>query len=58
MTRLKIIDMETGSQQFYNTDKSVCVVFNGEIYNFKSLRKELINDGFKFRSNCDTEVIV
>ena len=58
MARLKIIDMYTGSQPFYNHDKSICVIFNGEIYNFKSLRKELIKDGFEFKSECDTEVIL
>jgi len=58
MSRLKIIDMHTGSQPFYNHDKTICVIFNGEIYNFKSLRKDLIKETFDFHSECDTEVIL
>jgi asparagine synthase (glutamine-hydrolysing) len=58
MTRLKIIDMNDGSQPFYSKDKNICVIFNGEIYNFKILRKKLEKDGFQFNSDCDTEVIV
>jgi len=39
-----------------DADKSVCVIFNGEIYNFKELRLELEQLGYCFRTNCDTEV--
>jgi asparagine synthase (glutamine-hydrolysing) len=56
--RLSIIDLSSGQQPMYNHDKSVCVVFNGEIYNFPSLRKELEAKGYVFQSHCDTEVIV
>ena len=56
--RLSIIDLSSGQQPMYNDDKSVCVVFNGEIYNFPSLRKELEAKGYVFKSHCDTEVIV
>jgi len=56
--RLSIIDLSSGQQPMYNDDKSVCVVFNGEIYNFPTLRKELEAKGYVFKSHCDTEVIV
>jgi asparagine synthase (glutamine-hydrolysing) len=57
-TRLAIIDLSTGDQPMPNEDKSIWVVFNGEIYNFPELRKELLSKGHKFRSTTDTEVIV
>jgi asparagine synthase (glutamine-hydrolysing) len=57
MRRLKIIDLKTGSQPVYNEDKSICVVFNGEIYNFLQLREDLENKKHKFYTHCDTEVI-
>lgn len=56
--RLSIIDVEGGDQPIWNEDKSVVIVFNGEIYNFKELRKELISRGHKFSTKSDTEVIV
>ena len=56
--RLSIIDLSSGQQPMFNQDKSVCVVFNGEIYNFPALRKELEAEGYVFKSHCDTEVIV
>jgi asparagine synthase (glutamine-hydrolysing) len=56
--RLSIIDLSSGQQPMFNADKSVCVVFNGEIYNFPALRKELEAKGYVFKSHCDTEVIV
>ena len=46
--RLSIIDLKTGDQPIYNEDKSVVVVFNGEIYNFQSFKDRLINAGHKF----------
>ncbi len=56
--RLSIIDLKTGSQPIYNEDKSCCVIFNGEIYNFKELRKTLEEKGHRFTTNTDTEVII
>ena len=57
--RLSIQDLsEAGRQPMQNDDGSVTVVFNGEIYNFGELREELEKLGHKFRSHCDTEVIV
>jgi asparagine synthase (glutamine-hydrolysing) len=55
--RLAIIDLETGDQPIYNEDRSVAVVLNGEIYNFRELREELSHRGHSFRTRSDTEVI-
>ena len=56
--RLSIIDLASGQQPLYNEDQSVVVVFNGEIYNFAALAEELKTRGHRFRTHCDTEVIV
>jgi len=56
--RLSIIDLHTGRQPIFNEDRTVCVVFNGEIYNYKDLREQLINKGHKFYTTTDTEVLV
>ena len=56
--RLSIIDLSTGHQPMANADGSVQIVFNGEIYNFPSLRDELIAQGYAFRTRSDTETIV
>ncbi|MEO0295713.1 MAG: asparagine synthase (glutamine-hydrolyzing), partial [candidate division WOR-3 bacterium] len=58
MRRLSIIDLEGGKQPIFNEDKSICVIFNGEIYNFVELREELIKKGHFFKTKSDTEVIV
>ncbi len=58
MRRLRIIDLEGGAQPIFNEDQTVWIVFNGEIYNFIDLRKELEGRGHKFRTQSDTEVIV
>ena len=55
--RLSIIDLKTGQQPMYNDDRSVVVVFNGEIYNYKEIRKEL-EKKYKFKTKSDTEVIL
>ncbi|MGD8631882.1 MAG: asparagine synthetase B, partial [Gammaproteobacteria bacterium] len=56
--RLSIIDLSNGHQPLFNEDGSVVVVFNGEIYNFPDLTRELLAAGHQFRTHCDTEVIV
>jgi len=56
--RLSIIDIEGGHQPMSDAEESIRVVFNGEIYNFHELRRELEGFGHVFRTRCDTEVIV
>ena len=58
MRRLSIIDLSTGHQPIHNEDRSVWIVFNGEIYNFRELRRELEAAGHRFYTSTDTEVIV
>ena len=56
--RLSIIDLSGGDQPIYNDDKTKVLTFNGEIYNYKELRSELISLGHKFSTNTDSEVIL
>ena len=56
--RLSIIDLSTGNQPISNEDKSIWVIFNGEIYNYQPLRKYLLSQGHRFTTQSDTEVIV
>ena len=58
MRRLSIIDLATGQQPIFNTDKSKLIVFNGEIYNYRELKKDLESRGYAFRTNSDTEAII
>src|SRR5215831_15015940 len=58
MTRLSIIDLAGGHQPVFNEDRSIWIVFNGEIYNFPELRPDLEKRGHVFRTHSDTEVIV
>ena len=56
--RLSIIDLDSGSQPMYNENRDMVIVFNGEIYNYKELRDELIKKGHVFANNADTEVLI
>jgi asparagine synthase (glutamine-hydrolysing) len=57
--RLSILDVSSnGNQPMYSDDKSVVIVLNGEVYNFKEIRSELIQLGYSFHSDSDTEVII
>ncbi len=58
MRRLSIIDLEGGHQPVFNEDGSKLIVFNGEIYNYRELRRELISKGHIFRSHSDTETLI
>ena len=56
--RLSIIDLAGGHQPLFNEDETVAVVYNGEIFNFADLARELQAAGHRFRTQCDTEVVV
>jgi asparagine synthase (glutamine-hydrolysing) len=58
MRRLRIIDLNTGDQPIFNEDRSLTIVFNGEIYNYRELRTRLLAKGHRFATASDTEVIV
>ena len=57
MRRLSINDLKTGDQPLFNADRSVALLYNGEIYNYPELRRELEDDGYKFSTHSDGEVI-
>lgn len=56
--RLSIIDLDNGMQPIYNEDNSKVIIFNGEIYNYKEIKKDLLAKGHKFITETDTEVIL
>ena len=56
--RLSIIDLSSGHQPMLDAGENYCIVFNGEIYNYQELRKELENKGYSFKTSSDTEVIL
>lgn len=56
--RLSIIDLEGGSQPIYNEDRTKIITFNGEIYNYQSIREDLIAKGHTFTTHADTEVLL
>lgn len=56
--RLSIIDLDNGSQPMFNEDRKIVITFNGEIYNHRELREELISKGHVFANNSDTEVLI
>src|SRR2546430_1308313 len=58
MRRLSVIDVTGGRQPIWNEARTVCVVMNGEIYNFQELRNALLTKGHRFETKCDTEVLV
>jgi asparagine synthase (glutamine-hydrolysing) len=58
MRRLSIIDLDTGNQPIFSEDQSKVIVFNGEIYNFQSIKEQLVSQGITFNTNSDTEVIL
>ena len=57
-TRLSIIDLETGAQPMSDETQKYWITYNGEIYNYKLIRSELMNFGFQFKTNSDTEVLL
>ena len=57
MRRLSIIDLHTGEQPVYSEDKSIVVVMNGELYNFREVRSNLEKRGHKFETQTDTEIL-
>ena len=56
--RLSIIDLHEGSQPILNENNDVAIIFNGEIYNYQEIKDDLLEKGYKFKTNTDTEVIL
>src|SRR5438128_12041546 len=57
MRRLSIIDIEGGHQPLFNEDGTIAVILNGQIYNYREIRADLVKRGHAFRTESDTEVI-
>lgn len=56
--RLSIVDLSDGGRQpFYSDDKTICIIFNGEIYNYYELRQTLESEGYHFKGTCDGEIL-
>lgn len=58
MRRLSIIDLSSGKQPIFSEDKQIVIVFNGEIYNYKTIKSRLVSEGVTFNTTSDTEVIL
>src|SRR5437879_1973560 len=58
MRRLSIIDLGGGHQPMFNKDRSLCIVFNGEIYNHREIREEMTAKGYTYATQSDTESIL
>lgn len=56
--RLSIIDLDNGTQPMKNEDGTLIITYNGEIYNYKEIREELIKKGHRFANHCDTEILI
>lgn len=56
--RLSFLDVDGGDQPIYNENKDKVIIFNGEIYNYQDIKKDLVRLGHKFKTKCDTEVIL
>ena len=56
--RLSIVDLSLGHQPLFDAHRQACIVFNGEIYNFKELKSTLTSKGYSFRTASDTEVLL
>lgn len=58
MNRLSIVDLETGNQPIFNEKRDMVIVYNGEIYNYREIRDQLISKGHIFKTNSDTETVL
>ncbi|MEO0237485.1 MAG: asparagine synthetase B, partial [candidate division WOR-3 bacterium] len=58
MRRLSIIDLQKGKQPIFNENRTLLIIMNGEIYNYKNLKEHLLSKGHKFTTNSDTEVVL
>jgi asparagine synthase (glutamine-hydrolysing) len=56
--RLSIIDLSTGTQPIHNEDQSLWIIYNGEVFNYIELHEELVTQGHRFYTKCDTEVVL